>query len=73
VNAIVSSVRPNASATPRNPIPTFGKPAASTALPHPPKTNQNVPINSAAKRRDMLIAALPDDQRREIDSAVSRR
>jgi hypothetical protein len=28
-------------------MPTFGKPAASIALPHPPKTSQNVPINSA--------------------------
>src|SRR5260370_16186358 len=59
VNAIVSSVRPNASATPRNPIPVFGKPAASTALPHPPKTSQKVPINSAVKRRDILMADPP--------------
>ena len=59
VNAIVSSVSPNANATPRNPIPVFGKPAASTALPHPPNTSQNVPINSAANRRDMLMADPP--------------
>src|ERR1700676_3180442 len=57
VNAIVNRVRPKASATPRNPIPVFGKPAASTALPHPPKTSQKVPINSAVKRRDILMAA----------------
>src|SRR6476660_2407101 len=45
---MVSNVRPNASATPRNPIPIFGKAAASTALPQPPKTSQNVPMNSAS-------------------------
>lgn len=28
-------------------MPTFGKPAASTALPHPPKTSHKVPMNSA--------------------------
>src|SRR5215467_7360973 len=45
--AMVSSVRPKASATPRNPMPRFGNAAASTALPQPPKTNQKVPRNSA--------------------------
>jgi hypothetical protein len=49
----VSTARPNASATPRNPIPTelpsVGL-AANTAAPQPPKTNQNVPMNSAASR-----------------------
>src|SRR3954462_6345808 len=45
--AIVSTVRPNASETPSSPMPTFGKAAASTALPHPPSTSQNVPMNSA--------------------------
>ena len=29
-------------------MPTLGKAAASTALPHPPRTSQNVPIDSAA-------------------------
>ena len=46
--AIVTTVRPKASDTPTRPIPTFGKPAAMTALPHPPKVSQNVPIASAA-------------------------
>ena len=46
--AIVSTVRPKASATPTNPIPRSGNAAASTALPHPPSTSQNVPMNSAA-------------------------
>ena len=45
--AIVSTVNPNARATPTKPIPRFGNAAASTALPHPPRTNQNVPMNSA--------------------------
>src|SRR5688500_1785014 len=45
--APLSTVRPNASDTPRSPIPTAGKAAASTALPHPPRTSQNVPRNSA--------------------------
>jgi hypothetical protein len=45
--AIVSTVRPNASATPAKPIPSSGKPAAKIALPQPPKTSQNVPKNSA--------------------------
>src|SRR5712692_6555855 len=48
--AIVKTVRPKASETPSNPIPTFGKAAASTALPHPPRTSQNVPRNSAVHR-----------------------
>jgi hypothetical protein len=28
-------------------MPRFGKAAARTALPHPPNTNHNVPMNSA--------------------------
>jgi hypothetical protein len=31
-------------------MPTLGTPAANTADPHPPKTSQNVPKNSAAAR-----------------------
>src|SRR5262249_53128814 len=46
-NAIVNTVRPKANATPSNPMPTLGNAAASTALPHPPRTSQNVPKNSA--------------------------
>jgi hypothetical protein len=45
--AIVSTVSPKASETPSKPMPTLGKAAANTALPHPPRTNQNVPKNSA--------------------------
>src|SRR5580765_3885405 len=48
--AMVSTVRPKANATPRNPIPRLGKAAASTALPQPPRTNQKVPMNSARAR-----------------------
>src|SRR4051812_45551311 len=54
--ATVRSDRPNASDTPAKPIPSAGNFAASTALPHPPSTNQNVPNNSAAQRRARLIA-----------------
>src|SRR5436305_11347224 len=46
--AIVTTLRPKARDTPTRPIPTCGKPAAITALPHPAKVSQNVPINSAA-------------------------
>src|SRR5262249_33821975 len=38
-------------------MPTFGTPAASTAAPHPPRTSQNVPMNSAASLRDKSMAA----------------
>jgi len=31
-------------------MPTSGNEAPKTALPHPPNTNQNVPMNSAALR-----------------------
>src|SRR5579875_2960618 len=47
---MVSSVRPNAKATPRNPIPSSGKAAEIKAAPHPPKTSQKVPRNSAIER-----------------------
>src|ERR1017187_4785213 len=52
--AMVSTVNPNAKATPTKPMPRLGNAAVSTALPHPPKTSQNVPINSA-------VALLPKD------------
>jgi len=45
--AIVRTVSPKARETPKRPIPTPGKAAAITALPHPPRTSQNVPKNSA--------------------------
>jgi hypothetical protein len=53
--AIVSTVSPKANETPSSPMPTFGKPAASTALPQPPNTNQKVPSTSAMTRRDIGI------------------
>src|SRR4030095_8655398 len=52
---MVKTVRPKASDTPANPIPSPGKPAASTALPQPPNTNQNVPMNSAVALLDRDI------------------
>jgi hypothetical protein len=56
--AIVKTVNPNARETPTSPMPMFSGVApsiamtfaAKTALPHPPKTSQNVPSNSAAQR-----------------------
>ena len=44
---MVTTVSPKASDTPIRPMPTSGNAAASTALPHPPSTSQNVPKNSA--------------------------
>src|SRR5512140_1103818 len=57
---MVSTVNPKANATPNSPMPTCGKAAASTALPHPPSTSQNVPTNSAATRfeRGMRFSCL---------------
>ena len=54
--AMVNTVRSNARDIPRKPIPNCGNAAASTALPQPPKVSQNVPKNSAAKRRDILFS-----------------
>ena len=45
---MVTTLRPKASDTPTSPMPTCGNPAAMTALPHPAKVSQNVPIASAA-------------------------
>lgn len=44
---MVTTLSPNASDTPTRPMPTWGNPAAITALPQPAKVNQNVPIISA--------------------------
>jgi hypothetical protein len=55
--AIVSTLSPNARATPAKPMPRPGNAAASTALPQPPSTNQNVPHSSAIDRRHNDIAA----------------
>ena len=46
-NAMVNRVRPNASATPTNPMPNPGNAAEMTAAPQPPNTSHNVPRNSA--------------------------
>src|ERR1700757_2529317 len=58
---MVRTVSPKASATPAKPTPKPGKAAASTALPHPPNTNQKVPKNSANARllRDMPYLRIP--------------
>src|SRR5215475_13269119 len=45
---MVTTLSPNVRDTPTRPMPTWGKPAAMTALPHPANVSQNVPINSAA-------------------------
>src|SRR6185312_9129818 len=55
--AIVNSVRPKASATPKKPIPKPGNAAANTALPQPPNTNQKVPKNSASERFPRVIVS----------------
>src|SRR5580704_6582884 len=60
-NAIVSTVRPKARATPTNPMPSVGKPAANTAAPHPPNTSQKVPKNSA-KARFLRVMTSPLSQ-----------
>src|SRR5882724_7495438 len=57
--AIVTTVSPDASETPTSPIPTWGKPAAITAEPHPANVNQNVPIASAAYFRIWSIGVPP--------------
>src|SRR5579871_7010153 len=44
---MVNTVNPNAKATPTKPTPKLGNAAAKTAVPHPPNTSQNVPMNSA--------------------------
>src|SRR5579863_7457645 len=63
---MVSTVRPKAKATPRNPIPRFGNAASSTAAPHPPNTNQKVPKNSAAARFPSVIVNLAVDSLRSL-------
>src|SRR5450631_1182371 len=57
--AIVSTVNPNARATPTHPMPSDGNAAASTALPHPPSTSHRVPMNSAVRRFDMGMELPP--------------
>jgi hypothetical protein len=55
-----NTVSPKARATPAKAIPSFGKPAASTALPHPPKTSQKVPKNSAPNFFESGIEKAPE-------------
>src|SRR5688572_21323841 len=62
---MVSTLRPKASETPRRPMPTSGKPAAMTALPHPAKVSQKVPIASAEHLRRSMVA-LPSEAVRKI-------
>ena len=56
---MVSTVNPKAKLTPSKPMPTAGNAAARTALPHPPKTSQKVPMNSAVSLRDRGIMRGP--------------
>jgi hypothetical protein len=63
---MVRRVKPKARETPKNPIPIWIlsgapviNPAASTALPQPPKTSQKVPINSATTFLANGIVASP--------------
>jgi hypothetical protein len=57
--AIVTTVNPNASETPRSPIPTSGNPDAITAEPQPANVSQNVPIASAAYLRIWSMIVRP--------------
>src|SRR5881394_3988939 len=63
--AIVSTVKPNANDTPSRPIPTLGKEAASTALPQPPNTSQNVPIDSATMGLASITVIPPASESRK--------
>src|ERR1044071_7746409 len=54
---MLTTVKPKASDTPTKPMPISGNLAASTALPHPPKTSQKVPMNSAVSFFDNGMAA----------------
>ena len=60
--AMVSTDRPKASDTPSRPMPTCGKAAAITALPHPARTSQKVPMNSTDKRlvSDGVVMTAPN-------------
>src|SRR5215510_2936796 len=64
---MVRTVKPNANATPRKPIPKPGKPAANTAAPQPPSTSQNVPKNSATTRLEISVSIdVPPDFTNQI-------
>src|SRR3954471_13857379 len=62
---MVSTVSPKASDTPTTPMPE-GLEAAITAAPQPPRTSQNVPMNSAIILTRSVIAFSP----REIKKAA---
>ena len=53
-------------------MPTWGKAAARTALPHPPKTSQNVPKNSAPSLFVMLPPLRPDTGRAKASAPAPR-
>jgi hypothetical protein len=57
--------------TPVRPIPTSGKVAASTALPHPPNTSQSVPMNSAISLETIrgFLEVQEGDAARRIDAS----
>src|SRR5438874_4980768 len=76
---MVTTLSPNASDTPTRPIPTCGKPAAMTALPHPANVSQNVPISSAAyflvsmeTPPRFVIAPLPLVENKPESSQISK-
>src|SRR5215469_6515602 len=63
---MVTTLSPNVRDTPTRPMPTCGKVAAITALPHPANVSQNVPISSAAyfrasigSLRELLLLGYP--------------
>src|SRR5580765_4754876 len=68
--APVTTVRPKASETPRKPIPSPGKAAASTALPHPPRTSQNVPRNSLVSLGNIASPPLATHRYTPVDPIV---
>src|SRR6478735_6021032 len=73
---MVTTVSPNARATPANPIPSpvLGPRtlAARTALPVPPKTRTNVPMNSAPILDESFIDDLPERTLGERSSHLRR-
>ena len=67
---MVSTVRPKARDTPSRPMPTSGKAAASTALPQPPSTSQNVPIASATYFFEFIECSPLSESERRPGAAV---
>src|SRR5262245_21918597 len=59
---MVSTVNPNANATPSSPIPTSGNPDEIIALPHPPNVSQKVPMASAAYLRVFILPSFCLDE-----------